>query len=1103
MDGLTQNVPPFPDGMTPQQASDLALQAINANQDVIGAVHTALVQPIGSAINGNKKTLSSIDRRVNKVANGLTSRNAQLLGDVQGTVAVTVRQFIDANADVLQGIGNLAATGAPVAPVVSVGPPQPAGVSGLFYVHFLTNKCQFVVDQSKGRVPLPNVPNPFTSFGAAEAWIMDHGQAWIQQYFPQCLHGAGAPVAPTAGGLPAGTPPTGTYYWYQFECEGHDGKPAWALWEHTALGATVVAVDCISIVGQDGIGTSNYDGTKPQQTVGGTSSDCKTTSAAAIAAFPAFAASCGGGTPPPPPTPPPPFLPPPVITPPPPVTTPPPCVPPPSGESCPPPTDLCITEGQTAGPCAQLTIPNILVIGSPEFIAAKPTLVDALVKLSDLIIGMIKDFSSFQSATVMFPVDSSTTAGKLVSALWGAIQGWFSKATQDSIKQIKEALSCWYQAMVQSQGCNLGVVARLAVVRGFIEVLQRFRIGWDLAIWGTLDVTVHIDPLLKVLNYLIDDACPAELPGFGDIIEGWLRGGMPDDRRDALLRFQGIDKDVWHHTIRSRRERLQVWEFIQYQRRLGVDDKTIQDELRSYGFLTDRARAARLEMSYELPSISDHLHWLQRNVFDLDYVRTYNLLDGFAPDADISQLLGAPYQSLPTQFPKPDFWATFGHDLHALGLREKYAALHYAAHWVNPAPGQLAEMMIRLRPGRVDPAVAFTQQDFLRVLAEQDVAPYFRQRFLAIAFRVLPLRQLNQAAQQGRFDLAELTERWKDIGFNAVDADLMARTLLVQAARAKASLGKGYTPAVVAKLSAANLIDKQTANDKLNPQGFSAADVDTLFEVAGLLEQVRVQEKYDALSIKKYADLAVKAYSEGAVDRDNAYGALIRAGFTDQAANLTLATADLDQQRRAVAVAVRSIHKARLLGEVDNSGALAALQTIGVPSLRANQYVQQWALELTVPRISASTARIMAWMKKGLLSIANGAQRLVNLGWNPPDIQLMVLEVQQYVELASKKANATAAKQLKQAQKDAQTAIDKSQAACRRIYPIQRQVAFYAKRIIDKSTLAGRLSSCGHSADVIANAEAEAEVRRAALDEKAAKNGATGIEYTGQGADTS
>jgi hypothetical protein len=334
--------------------------------------------------------------------------------------------------------------------------------------------------------------------------------------------------------------------------------------------------------------------------------------------------------------------------------------------------------------------------------------------------------------------------------------------------------------------------------------------------------------------------------------------------------------------------------------------------------------------------------------------------------------------------------------------------------------------------------VQFTQVDYLRVLAEQDIAPYFRKRFLAIAFRTLPLRQLNAAAQQGRFDRNELIQRWQDIGFSATDASTMADTTLVQAARQSASLGHGYTPAVVSELAQEGLIDKATANARLAPQGFTPAQVDDLFEVSSLKFDLAQRKKYDLKSVNEYAILAVKAWEAGVVSRQNAHDALTRAGYSDASATLELDTANLRQRMLSIEGATKAIHKAFLYGEIAPTDAATALVLAGIIPPAEQTLVTRWQLEMTVARRFMSGSKIITWMKKGILSIANGQQRLLNLGYPVTEVMLAIAEAQQDIQRAQALAAQRNVKALAAAQKAAAAAISKTQKQFCKVYSPSR-----------------------------------------------------------------
>ncbi len=618
-----------------------------------------------------------------------------------------------------------------------------------------------------------------------------------------------------------------------------------------------------------------------------------------------------------------------------------------------------------------------------------------------------------------------------------------------------------------------------------------------------IDIKLELVPLIELIDRVIRYLCPMEIPGVGDAIEAYRKGTMTTAVYECTMRMNGAEPAVFDSVLWSGRERLHDWEFIQWARRNDWTDTSISTALRDWGYLTQVESDQRVEMSYELPTISDHLHWLQRNVFDSEYVKDYNLLDGFDTDANIAAL-DPEYAGYQTRYPTGrNFWAAFGHDLHALGMREQYAAYHYAAHWVNLSPGQLAEMVQRLRPGRVDPSVQFTIDDFLRLLAEQDIAPFFRERLRQIAFRTLPIRQLTQLVVTRQIDAAELSQRWQDIGYKQADADILAKALMIQGERQRATQMRQYTPAVVAKLWPAGQIARADAYKVLAPQGMTQADVDTLLEVADKTLAATQYEKHTIKTIDDYARLAAKAYGDGVVSADNAIAALERAGYSADAATLEIQTIDLQRQMARADDAAKAIKRSFLRGELTATDATNAMALAGFLPGAAADYVSRWQLLLTVPRKAATRAQILKWARDGIISAASAEQRLLNLGYAPDTVRLDLLELAQTIKQAQQLAASRQAAQLARAQAAAQRALASTQKAFCKLYTPQKMELWYAERIIDESTFRSRLKQCGWNQDQINLSFEEATVKRAKRDEQAAKKGPTGIQYTGPGADTS
>ena len=1107
------------------QAMDGVNTGIAGANEAADYVRSAMAQPVGQALDESagacdylRKLLKSYLRRVNKVGGQAQDHLTGTLGQYVGRALDQTDQF----QSLITSLGMvgprfpptvpppLQPPGGPHLPPGGPAPPPPAGqpAPGLFYVYYqcgvhgivgLTTypELRIGVDPPGAPAPWQRASGPYADRQSAQAWVDANGAAFLASTC--AVHGGRPPIPPLAPDDGAGrpvpaVPPGGiganqiaaaqwclyvdcAAYQATYDDNGNQiGGDVWPLRIVQQCAGDTIAMPGSQFLSHTWYRYPAYSGAPPAISI-------PEDSPAGRAAIIAWCKARAGGPPAPIPQPGPPQPgPQPGPGPGGPPGPPPPL---PGPIQCQAPPEACIIDAGPVNPaCPDGQIPDFLKIGSPEFCAQVQNMRDSFTKLGTQLISYVQsiDFSTPLNAKAgQIAVEGAGWIGELATNIFTVIASLAQTDAKGAIGVIRSFVGCWFKLVSSTTSCNITEVVALSVVKGLLEILQRLRTGWDLAVWGTIDVTIHISPLVTVLDYLIANACPAEIPSYSETVEAWKTGAIGDDQAMCLLSLRGHDWTVWYPVIYAGRERVEDHEYIQWARRNGMDDDAIRTNLRNYGYIDANDAAARLEIYDELPNVSDVLHFLQRNVFDADYVRDFGLMEGYEERFAPRYLPG----------------------LRALGMQEQTARDHYAAHWINPSIGQLAEMVQRLRPGRVDPAVQFTSADFLRVLAEQDIAPYFRERLRQISYRTLPIRQLTQLVISRQITEAELAERWQDIGYKPDDAKLLAKALTVQGNRQRATQQRQYTPAVVAKLWPARQITRQEAIDALSSQGLSPGDVDTLLEVSDRLWQVAQYEKHTLSSLKAYASLAVKAYGDGVVAQADAVQALVNAGFPQQAAEIEIGTESLRRRVQKIDDAKAAIKKAFLRGEVNADQASTALQLAGVLADAAADYVQRWSLLLTVPRKAATRGQILKWAKEGIISAANAEARLLNLGYSPDTIALDMVELALTIRQAEQRAASQRAADLAKADAAIRRARQQTQRAYCRLYTPGKMRLWYAERIIDESTFRERLAQCGYDAEQIELSFREAEVARAKRDEQAAKNGATGVEYTGPGADTS
>lgn len=1074
----------------PQGTLDTLRQGIMANGEALQAVNAGLLQLPVAAIADNKGALKKVNSRMVRTARGMISANNTTIGQVVQMLAGSVAGGLAGNAAALQTVQEIAATGGriPTAPggggacgpgtyYLANFPPGSAGLGGKCGTIVILFQCSGTdgkpawatriylagggMNQLEGGGNFDGAAqgdeaHTWTNgdYGAAVAW----GQANFPMFAARC--GGGAAPAPAA---------KWNIYYYCDPCADPAGVRNWQA-------GTFPANPGGQWILLSGAGINFPD----QPTAQAALDSAESLLMQACQYAPGANADCGA-PPAPSPTPTP--------------------TPPVSQDQC-IPVPTCETASYEPPPEGERKSPAWY---DQDWVYNRDAIIDDLVSFGDSVLSFMT--GSLDQLTLA-PTFKSTDSGDSPSWVAGtilSIASAFTAIPQAAIDAFKtlagSMISTAQNVAAQFHSCDKRKVAKLCAGRAFVHLLTHF---------DPLDIVhfnIQIEPLDRYFEYAINAACFNKVPELGEIWESLKRGLTDKAQFYAVAAAHGLaikdelnnDTALWG-TYLAQSEWVEPWEYIQWARRREQnysDDQISTDLQARYGFQVPDQAAKRIELSYELPTISDHLHWLQRNVFDAEYVQQYNLLDGFADDATIQALPG--FAGYVQRFPlgRSNFWTEFGPDLHALGMRIEYAARHYAAHWVQPSMGQLGEMVCRLRPGRVDESIQFTPDDFIRLLGENDIAPFFRQRLLNILYRTFPLRQLNQAAQQGRFTYDDLYQRWQDLCFSPFDADIMAHTTLVQAARTSATQGKGWTPSTISALAEEGLIDFNTAVARLTPQGFTQDQVTDLFDVASLKKIAADRKRFGDKAQRDYATEALSALEQGYVDPGTASNALIAAGYPADAAALEIQTALLRAAAKATAQASAAIKRAFTRGDLDKAGAIAALESVGVQPGPAAQMVTIWALSITPRKRALSKGEAIKLYTEGVMTVTELETRLKNLGYSAHDMSMLIAEANANIARANALAESRSVAALARAERAAAAADAAILRGYCRLWPAGKLVKLFALRIIDESAISAKRAKCGDSSEAIADLIKQATVARDKLDIEAAKKGEAGIQYTG------
>ncbi len=704
----------------------------------------------------------------------------------------------------------------------------------------------------------------------------------------------------------------------------------------------------------------------------------------------------------------------------------------------------------------------VLAIGSKEWFDKLPDLINVLVSLGGQIQniaagvtdpGMIIGGWTDVAAAIASPGVPTMVGNTVISILQAVLR--YGAGFLKSITNISLAMGPVVNA---SLPCTTSQIVSITIVKSLINGFKKLRLGTDLVLWLTIDLELDLSFVEKVIDYVLNYICHIELPTVENAIEAHMQGGLGREHMEMLMKANGADPVIWDEVIKSRREKPTLHDVMFWAKRNRLEDETIHKLISLYGVKNEAEQKMFTELYWELPTINDHLHWLQRNVFDEKYVRDFQLSEGF----------------------EERFWPKFGPDLTALGMKKEYAELHYNAHWINPSAGQLFEMVQRLRPGRVDPSVQFTIEDCLRILIEQDTGIYFRKRLLMIAYKTFGLRFLRQMYDTYEIDDNELSQRFQDIGYKPEDAEILVASERKSRAWRRSTRTKGWSPTAIAWAVQRDLIDDGNARRLMRNLYFNEDEINDLIQLAHLKGSQGIASKCRQKTLQEHEKQTEESYRIGISDKADVKQTLMNMGYTEQCAETRILTIDLKLQSDRIKKILSVYKKQYMKGIATEAQTRANLVSAHIALDRANEYVNDWKLELTPERKNATAQTIIRWMEKGLLDQQTAYNRLKALGYYDVESLLFVSEGRRTIleneakriQIAEK-AVEKRMKELEKLARQSEQQLKRIQAEMRTMYPFGKLQSWLQEGIITEPTMRQRMLRAGYTPEAIDNYVAE------------------------------
>lgn len=457
-----------------------------------------------------------------------------------------------------------------------------------------------------------------------------------------------------------------------------------------------------------------------------------------------------------------------------------------------------------------------------------------------------------------------------------------------------------------------------------------------------------------------------------------------------------------------------VVETIALLNRGVIPFNTAEEWLRANGLVDDDARLQVLELKNAIPSPSDLIHFAVREAWDDNVSATYGY------DAEFPQEFrywaGKQGLDWSEPVPMPDGSVKPG---------KPWPQLYWRSHWRAISPEQAYVALHRFRGDPANPATwrvpgvrPFTATDVDNVLKIADYPAGFRSFLREMSYLPMRLVDIRNAHFQGVIGIQEVYEQFQDRGSNP-------RTAQIQA-----------------DLVAAQKREREDKPAKLKQQ---AAE-------------------------RKLAELTIESYRLGTMERVAARTQLENLGYRLTTAELVLDMSEVGERQALIRATMSRARSDYFSGRINYQQLIARLKLAGMTDAKATFYADWYYTQRGERRVFASTAKLLDWFRRGLISSTELNTRLTNLGWEQPDALTHLASAQQDVlrlftasqERAAAKAKA-ASREVQRAIEESQRRVEQMQATLRRLTPVGTMKRWLKDEQITETEYFERMRAMGYT----------------------------------------
>jgi hypothetical protein len=330
------------------------------------------------------------------------------------------------------------------------------------------------------------------------------------------------------------------------------------------------------------------------------------------------------------------------------------------------------------------------------------------------------------------------------------------------------------------------------------------------------------------------------------------------------------------------------------------------------------------------------------------------------------------------------------------GYSEYWADSFWASHWTLPSAQQGFEMFHRLRPGRVGADVSFPEEELARLLKQQDVLGFYRNRLTAIAYNPITRVDIRRMRRAGVISKEEVEERYRDVGYSPADAALLAEWT----ERDQEPAERALSVSLITEAYSQGDMERGEAQEDLRAQGYGDKDLALLMKVLDrrVLKRQLAEAARRERTLRTLRTRAQKDLEKNALNREDYDAQLDELGLAPvEQAEFWASVVPVAAVRNLTIGEVLRLYRTSAL---DRAAALGRLGELKMRDADAELLLRAEDVRNGNRTRDLTTAQVERLFRDGLVDRDGLKARLLAAGYDGGDAELLVVSQELRVEAA-------------------------------------------------------------------------------------------------------